>query len=324
MERRTFLSAVAATAILPCETPAAHASDGLTQSPDLFDDPRLVNGFHLMPVTPSETPREVLDFGTPAGTPRWRLAEWWTKHSVAGTPVRRYAPGSVPGLAVDGDGYESTAKRVIRCHEGGLWLEAMASVEYDRPRQPGEPWPHLLVEQVWGAAGVRLVDMARLQLGLTLRVDHIVNRMSPVDYDPGLHAAQVTAYFTLQNRNESSPDYGNLVWFGVPIVDNRYDIPPAYYAEDAGHTGQTNQFIAVMPGSEFWDRSITDGRWHSSQTDLVPFLHHAFSVAQERGYLPRTRVEELRITTCNLGWELPGAFDVALQVEPLTAVAVFQ
>ncbi|MEQ4206735.1 hypothetical protein [Actinopolymorpha sp. B9G3] len=226
------------------------------------------------------------------------------------------------GLTADGDGYESAAKRLIRCHDGGLWLEAMASAEYDRPRQPGEPWPHLLVEQVWGAAGVRLVDLAKLQFGLTARVDHVVNCMSPAEYDPGLHAAQVTAYFTLQNRNESSPDYGNLVWFGVPVVDNRYDIPPAHYAEDAGHTGPTNQFIAVMPGSEFWDRSIKDGRWHSIRTDLLPFLHHAFSVAQQGGYLPRTRVEELRITTFNFGWELPGAFDVALQVKPLTAVAV--
>lgn len=320
MQRRLFLSAAATLPLVSSVASPANAAG----SRHLFDDRQFENGFHLMPVVPSDVPRTVLDFGHPGGAPRWRLAEWWTRHSLADSPVRHYRPGSVPGLTFAGTGYESPAKRVIRGHGGDLWLEAMASAEYDRPRQPGEPWPHLLIEQVWGAGGVRLVDLAHLRFGLSVRVPHIIDRMSPGTNDPILHAAQVTAYFTIQNRDESSPDYGSLVWFGVPVVDNRYDIPPAYYAEDAGHTGQTNQFIATMPGSAFWRRGVGDGRWHTCAADLVPFMRHAFAVAQERGYLPRTRLGDLRITTFNLGWELPGTFDVALHLRPPRAIAVLR
>ncbi|HEY6739061.1 MAG TPA: hypothetical protein VI076_09440 [Actinopolymorphaceae bacterium] len=323
MNRRTLLGGLGGAALLTATAPLASTSaSASTARPDLFSDPRLRHGVHLMPVTPSDVPREVLDFGRQGGTPRWRLAEWWTRHSIAGTPVRHYRPGSVEGTTLGGVGYESPGKRVIRGHDGQLWLEAMASAEYDRPRRSGEAWPHLLIEQVWGLDGVRLADLAKLHFGLTLRIGRLENRMAPADYDPGLHAAQVTAYFTIQNRDEDSPDHGSLVWFGVPVVDNRHDIPPAYYAEDSGHTGQTNQFIATMPGTEFWDRSVKDGRWHTCRADLVPYMRHAFAVAQERGYLPRTRLEQLRLTTFNLGWELPGTFDVALQLKPISAVPV--
>jgi hypothetical protein len=327
MRRRLFVSAAAA---LPLAIPLAGLLTSTAVTPahatggrHLFDDRRFEHGFHLMPVVPSDVPRTVLDFGRPGGTPRWRLAEWWTRHSIADSPVRQYRPGSVPGLTFAGVGYESPAKRVIRGENGDLWLEAMASAEYERPRQAGEPWPHLLIEQVWGVEGVRLVDLAQLRFGLSVRVPRVVNRMTPDTYDPGLHAAQVTAYFTVQNRDVDSPDYGSLVWFGVPVFDNRYEIPPAYYAEDSGHTGQTNQFIATMPGSAFWRRGVGDGRWHTCSADLVPFMHHAFAVAQERGYLPHTRLDQLRITTFNLGWELPGTFDVALHLRPPRAIAVF-
>ena len=54
-------------------------------------------------------------------------------------------------------------------------------------------------------------------------------------------------------------------------------------------------------------------------TDLVPLLRESLESAWSKGFLTESRVlADYRITSINLGWEVPGCFDVAMQVRGLS------
>lgn len=296
--------------------PRSNQTTMRTAATEYFADPNIEHGLKLMPIEPSEVPRTTLPFGATNPSPRWQLNEWYTRHSIANSSYDCFPAGTVPDLLSPAYGYQSEGKRVLRLSEGTLWLEALAGNEYTNPRQENEEWPHLLIEQRLMFDGPRLSDLCSATFNQRVQLPRVINRMSSSDYNPDIHAAQVTAYFSLQNLTEGSPDFGSYVWFGVPYFDNRYDMPSGHFAQDVGHSGQTNQFIATYPADHFWQRPLGDGDWHTINTDLLPLMRDSFILAQERGYLPNTRWEDLILSTFNLGWELPGTFDAVLHVSP--------
>lgn len=283
-------------------------------------DPRYQDGAQLMTVVPSTTPVETLDFGTtPSGKPQWQIAEWWTKNSLAGTDPVVYRPGSVPGLSFPGIGYESRDHRIIRGFDGEFWLSYDARDFYGSvPRADGQQWPELHLSQYWQlpdvtAKPLRLVDLSRLTLAFQVRVPYLINYMAPKDYNPDLHTAQAWIYMTVQNLNSTSTDYGKYIWFGIPIVDYRYDIPPGYTAGDNGHPGSTGQIIEDLPGTDFWTSSLKDGQWHRTQRDLLPLMHEVFASAQKFGYLPASTIDDMQVASFDVSWEFPGTFAAAME-----------
>jgi hypothetical protein len=54
-------------------------------------------------------------------------------------------------------------------------------------------------------------------------------------------------YFTVQNLARQSSGCGQLVWFGVPICDDRARFAKVHQAKDAG----TRMFIYSLPGETF-------------------------------------------------------------------------
>jgi hypothetical protein len=120
----------------------------------------------------------------------------------------------------------------------------------------------------------------------------------------------------LQNRNPNSPGYGDLVWFGVPIYDNRSRFPKAFKAQDFGGTAK---FIFTPDGKEFTSRSAQDGAWVIIDKNLLPLMREALATAWARGFLKDSRdLSDYTIGGMNMGWELPGTFDVAMQVRNLS------
>ena len=136
------------------------------------------------------------------------------------------------------------------------------------------------------------------------------------DYSPGVHAAQFQIFFTVQNHNRNSPGYGDLVWFGVPIYDNRERFPKAFKAQDFGGTAK---FIFTPEANAFTRQSAHDGEWIVIEKDLLPFLREALETAWSRGFLKNSKVlSDYCIGGMNMGWELPGSFDVEMQVRGLS------
>lgn len=321
LNRRSFLRASGLGLLMAASPVAVRADDTATADSDqLFRDRHFREGFNLSNVTPSEGVTDVLGFGVRDTTPQWRLAQWGTRHSLAGARPHRLRPGTIPSLPGRSTEYANAGKRIVRAPNGGLWLEVAAENEYEHPRREGEAWPHLLIEQGWGAQEHHLAELRKLTFTLDVRIDRMINHMSPDDYDPEkLHAAQVTAYFTLVNTVEDSTGFGEMVWFGVPIVDNRHEIPPGWQAEDVGQPSASHQFINTVAGTEFWSASIKDGAWHSLRADLIPYMSDAYQTARDRGYLTETDYDDLHITSFNLGWEVPGTFNAAFQFKHLGA-----
>jgi len=287
----------------------------------LFADTQFRRGFLLSYPDSSHgrAVEAVLDFDDPNNVPVWRLCQWGTKHSLASARCVR--------SGVDDLSYQNEAKKFIvggpASEHRNLVLCVRGKAEYgDQARQPGESWPHLLVEQ--DAIRLhRLDEMDEIQFQISLRLLHSTNGMSREDYDPGLHAAQFQMFFIVKNVQPGSDDYRDFFWFGVPFYDSRHAIPPAYMAKDLGKDDATGKFIYTIDGRDVNTTPLKEGQWVTAQKNLLSRIRSGLCEAVARGYLKDADPHDYAIANMNLGWEVPGTFDVAIHVRDFGVSAVF-
>lgn len=297
---------------------ATLALAGAAESParafSAFADLPLEGGFRLSAVRSSMNPVEVgrvlaVDLDRPA---QWRLAQWGTRFSLESVAEQRDDDGA---RTLSNEGKNVTVHRG-GLSGGGVLLAVHGGAEYEGSlRQHGQPWPHLLIEQKFDPA----IDLNALDR-LDFRVEFRVVRCEPASeepLDPGLHTAHATAFWTVHNTNRDSADFGDMIWFGVPLFDARHEIPPGHQAVDRGSDDTTGKFICTIEGKRFWSGPVNDGRPHTLACDLLPLLGEALAAAQARGFLTETRFADLAATTFNLGWEVPGPYDCALLLRRL-------
>jgi hypothetical protein len=304
--------------VLLLSVPACAAPGTRVES--LFADTQFRRGFHLSYPDSSKgrSVEKVLNLGDANNVPVWRLCQWATKHSLASAPCLRGADGALS--------YENETKRVTVCLSDsptrGLTLEIRGSAEYGtKARQLGENWPHLLVEQ--DAVRLRALDeLDEVRFRIRVRLLRSQNRMSATEYNPNLHAAQFQMFFIVKNIRPGSADRGNYYWFGVPFYDSRHDIPPAYLAADAGKKDATGKFIYTVAGATLGEASLKTGQWVALNVDLLPHLRNGLLEAVKRGYLKSSDPHDYAVANMNLGWEIPGTFDAAVQVQDLEISAV--
>lgn len=302
-------------------TVPAWAGQGMRSEP-LFADTQFHRGFLLSYADSARgrTVEKVLDFGDGNNVPAWRLCQWATKHSLATAPCVRGTDGSLS--------YENKTKRVVVCPSDapsrGLTLEVRGSAEYGtRARQSGESWPHLLVEQ--DAVRLRPLDeLDEVRLEVRVRLLYSKNGMSANEYNPNLHAAQFQMFFIVKNIRPGSADAGGYYWFGVPFYDSRHDIPPAYMAADAGKKDATGKFIYTVAGTALSETSLKTGQWVALNVDLLPHIRKGLEEAVRRGYFKTSDPHDYAVANMNLGWEIPGTFDAAVQVQGLEISAVLK
>jgi hypothetical protein len=286
---------------------------------ELFADPGFTRGFML---TAASHPGPKVEIGVlqtlaeaASAAPAWRMPQWGTRDVLQ--PQRCVDAPSGLCLAENG------AKRVQvdRSAPGstGLWLEVHGGCEYEgRMRAAGEPWPHLLIEQVFDKPLVPR-EYRRILFSMQGAIPFCkAAAWSEGKLSPGLHTAQVSAFWTVHNVTPGHPECGDMIWFGIPFFDARHPIPPAHYALDAGKADASGKFICLLDGKRFWKNPTGDGAPQSLEVDLLPLLREALTITQEHGYLKSTRFEDLSIDSFNLGWEIPGPYDAAFQVRGLS------
>lgn len=234
--------------------------------------------------------------------PVWDLDEWGCRHLL-----KHARPVKTPSGGVT---YEDQSKKVTFVplkNDVQIRLDLHASREYTRPRKAGEAWPHLLLEQRFQNR-VHLKDLKALVYKIKAQLIYSENKMAPESFNEGLHTAQVTLYLSIQNRK--STDY---LWFGLPLYDYRYEEVPFYAAQDLGKGDATGKYIYTIAGKELFSGSLKNRQWVSISKDIYPYLVKAFADAQAKGYLKDTEFDDLVISSMNLGWEIPGTFDSAIQ-----------
>ncbi|MBI5820068.1 MAG: family 10 glycosylhydrolase [Verrucomicrobia bacterium] len=295
------------------ETAHAHSASLPQGVPrELIRDSRFQRGFTLLDPTPGrKIHRGALIPHDAAGKPVWEMAQWSSKYPLAGGAPQRLDGG---GLRWANEAKAVTLGPVSNA-SADLTLAVNASAEYGtRARRQGEPWVHLLVDQPFndppalaGLLEARLHAEGRLLRSTCVRTD---------DYTPGLHAAQFQIFFTVQNLNRQSKGYGRYLWFGVPIYDDRRRVPNAHKSQDTGGTGM---FIFTPGGKTFTGQSAHDGAWITIDCDLLPLMREALETAWQRGFLIESKdLADYRISGMNIGWEVPGIFDVEMQIRNLS------
>jgi hypothetical protein len=280
---------------------------------ELVRDAHFQGGFQLLEVKPGKR----VVYGQLSGRPgsghggaAWDLAQWSSRMPLAAQePVR-------------GQGFlmaSNEAKQVVVGVPGTVWADLSLGVnagkEYPRPRaSTAEPWVHLLVQQDF-VDPPRLGNLQRCFVSLDARLKRSI-LVTTNAYSPSLHAAQFLVYLTLANRNPAAPGYGECFWFGIPVFDNRYPMVPAYEAQDFG---DTKLFIFTPGTKEFCSESLQGGQWVRFRRDLLPLMREGFAHGQVKGFFkPSSKWEDFRPLGIFIGWEVPGVFDVDLQIRDLS------
>jgi pimeloyl-ACP methyl ester carboxylesterase len=244
------------------------------------------------------------------GAPVWGLSQWSSR-----LPIQPVVQSAADGSLV----FNNAAKSITLQSPGAdLTLAANSAFEYGPgSRKAGEPRVHLLVEQEFENPPF-LHKLAAAKFHLEARLLKATD-LHRGDYDPGVHAAQFQVFFTVQNRNRQSAGHGDLLWFGIPIYDNRHRHPPELKSKDFGGT---EKFIFTPAATNFTPASAHDREWVVIDRDLLPLMREALEMAWAKGFLSgSTNFADYAIGGMNMGWELPGMFDVALETRKLSLIA---
>ena len=247
----------------------------------------------------------------------WSVAQWGLYRNTlqADTP-REEVPG----------GYRcgNAAADITVCADGeyDIRLALRGSVEYEHARRSNELWPHLLLGQnVTEGQALSFDELSALRFRCRFRLEQCVDCMAPGEYTPSLHGVQVHQFFTV-----GKPGSGDFMWFGIPFFEQREPgLYPGYACIDGAGgeiEGFSGKLIRTCPQAWFTDRSAHSGEWLEYDIDLLPCLREAYDLAQSRGLLKGTAWSDLRITSTNIGYDLFGTFDCAVQLGDMYLTAV--
>ncbi len=289
----------------------------------LFADPFIKNGVSVL--KPDGSVAGTISGVNADGDASWVFPQWGSKYDLYNYAQRNYYNG---GNAFT---YESEGKVVdgvkvpgkilsIDSTNGSIYMELNAEVEYDRPRQDGESWPHTLLSQDFGpdSALVRISDLEDVVMNMIYEITKFEDCMGN-SANESMHCAQLVWYITLQNRTVGHKDYGKYVWFGITLWDNRISGASfgGYAAEDAGKEDATHAFI-YQPSSALVHpngKCPEVNEYRTVAFHLLDAARTAFATAKDRGYLGETTWEDLYIGGMNFGFEVTGTYNVAVQID---------
>lgn len=281
---------------------------------EMFRDPHFQRGFQVQDPKPGKVVVVGKLAGLEEGEPAWNLAQWSSKHDLVTATGEKLASGALR--------YANQGKSVViglpGTEDADLTLGVRAQAEYgDHARKKGEPWPHLLATQRFELHPA-LKDLEKLVLSISVRLRESTLGKTE-DYDSRIHAAQFVFYVTAQNLNRQSPGYGDYLYFGVPLYDDRYPhgTPKPFAAPDAA-----GKFIYTPPASVYTSETTHSGQWVTITKDLLPLLLEGLNTAWARGFLPASHdLSDYRVGGMNLGWEVPGVLNVQMQLRDLSLKA---
>lgn len=284
---------------------------------ELIRDPHFQNGFLLLePKVGKRVVYGEVASATVSAKPVWDLAQWSSKFPLDAARTKRSPAGVLC--------FTNLAKRVCvgapGSAEADLSLGVNASAEYgNRARKSQEePWVHLFVQQDIESPP-SLAELTSCRFHIEARLKHSKLHCTD-DYTPSRHAAQFQVFLTIANRNSKSPGYGQYFWFGIPVYDDRSRIAPSYQAKDFG---DTKMFIYTLASDVFAKASTHDGQWVTFANDLLPLMREGLNAGWKGGFMSGSREPaDYRLTGIFIGWEVPGIFDVEVQLRNLSLVAL--
>ncbi|MCX8066021.1 MAG: hypothetical protein N3G21_12780 [Candidatus Hydrogenedentes bacterium] len=287
-----------------------------------FETKDLLNGFLISASNPANKPNHI-GFFCPVETKNLnkvelpvRIAQWGSRMPISPNDFKMLE--NCKWTANNG----CKKVEIIACGEGEIIrLNCNGITEFEgKSRKYGEPWPHLLVEHT----NLPSLSISKLEMVFEIKfkiTKCIIQPELKNSLDPSLHTAQVTAYWTVSDKNPNSPSYNDYFWFGIPLFDYRSSIPPKYCDLDKGAPNTTNKLIYVVDGNSLWDKPTGDGDWKYLKTNVGYLLKSALEEIKSKGYFINSDLENFYLTTFNLGWEVTGPFDAEIEIANLKFTA---
>jgi len=289
----------------------------------LIADPNFERGFEVLDPTPGAlVVQGNLQWDASAGPPIWQLGQWSSQSTIFGV---------TPTLQPSGArAYVNADKQIIAgggpaATESDLILTINGQNEYGGVfRTISDPWPHLLVSQSisepgghLGSQAPSIADMASLDFQIDARLLYD-NRITTGGYDPSIHASQYNIFYTVQNLNTASTGFGDFLWFGTSLYDDRVDVTGQVVLVD-GFSQKLIYGIGIEP---FTSEKIADGNWMTIGGDLLPRMKSALQEAWNQGLLLDSQdFADYKIGGMNMGWEMPGLNDASLQIRNYSVIA---
>lgn len=282
----------------------AQQEPGVTSgvSRDVLADGKFEKGFTLTGTNHADKRRQIAF--TEDVKPVWTIAQWNSRGTLDRVELEKES------LKLRDDYKSVTLDRKT----GAVTLQVDASREYEKPRQsPSEPWVHLLLEQSPFEKPITIKKARAIELELDFE---LVKCVEHGPSDPGLHAAQFSWYLYLKNTNPNSKGYHDFLWFGLALFDNRYEFVPLYAAQDFAMP--EGKFIYTLGSRSVVDEKIKPGKRYKIRLDILPEIEKALKTAKENGFLLHSELADLSFDGTNIGWELPGSFDVEATIHQIS------
>jgi hypothetical protein len=293
---------------------------------ELLTDTHFKTGFHVLGINPTINHRKIykyLDYNGEAyrtNWPVWQMAQWWTPFDLSESTFKKSGDRFI---------YDTPSRHIeVNPKTGYLKMDLFGSKEYPLgPRKSGsEPWSHLLIEQDFNES-VSLDFLKSLTLKFSFQIESVQDENQGL-FNPNLHAAQFLWYFVIHDTGiEGSKGYGNFkefFWFGIPLFDSRYPFIEESMHVDQGGIGTTGRLIYSMSNRNYLKEPIQFGKPYDIEIDILPFVLKAKQYALDHGYLKRHDQANYQIGYMNLGWELPGRYDVKSHIQGISALAVLK
>lgn len=268
--------------------------------------------------------------------PAWNLCQWASRypfHDKENTTFEEKNGGKTFNYRFTdkGDGvylYENQSKTVeVNTATGEIRLALKGSECYTQTyRTQGQEWPHLLLEQNIKAptAETKVSDCSSIRVTLDARLNAFADNMNGTG-DPSLHSAIFMFYLFVANYDPNTHKSTDMLWFGIPVFDNRYAYVPQMSFPDVGSKGSASgKWIFNIASSAFYreDNSFYDhenhmifDQWVTVDVELTSRIKHALREAQNAGYMKDASWDNLYINGMYMGFEIPGNYDIDMSVK---------
>lgn len=291
----------------------------------LFKDQNFKNGFQMTKCTYGAGESPYYDnyytrFYSSLNKPDWRICQWNSHYDFYTNNKANVIEDNFYTHTIISGGLTNKPSKTMTFNSktGSIYMETDGSVEYftSGDRVNGD-WPALLLEQDFSNNLKQVKKMSSLIMECEYCVNTCVNYTKSSNYDSDRHAAQLVWYVTIQNRNTSSAGYGEYVWFGLMLYDDRYDnkTTSLYSNLDAG-TGT----LIYNPSSTYYLKSgkiPSVGQTVTASVDVLSLFPSAFNNAKSKGYFKNTTYEDLYVGGFNFGFEIPGTFKIGTTINSI-------
>ena len=305
--RKIFLLCMAAVLMLSACTPGGNGTGNGDEAEydevSVFTDSGYSQGFNIrgLDSTSDSGIVKVVDYFKTGLTPKWQLAQWWSKYNLKNGEETFDEETSVYTL-------EDESKKVqVDLAAGSITLGLNAGVEYEAANTAAPSrWPHLLLSQDMSTP-MFIGDADKVHASLNFTVTKS-QKADPAAAFQG----QFAWFIYIKDTNPQSPGYNNFLWFGLNIYDTTKIYAPSTAMQDTA--GGPGNYIYSLGSQQFIAGRVRAGQNVSFEIDILPHVGEALAKAQSEGFMMGTTVADCSISGTNIGWEIFDRWDLEITI----------